>query len=197
MKHIIIFVWASFLAGCSLLSPVKSVPDTTYVIDASPHPMVRKPSKIISVYVPETQTDTVYNTKKMAYSMQPYNVSYYAQHHWVATPGQMIQPLIVKTLQDTGYFHTVDPVPTGAHYDYIVATHLSKLRQLFLCDSTVVELTFRVEIINVEISQVVATKRYTIVVHSPFNSAYGEAVATNKAMYQLLNEMSNFVVNAL
>jgi cholesterol transport system auxiliary component len=71
------------------------------------------------VLVPETEA--LYATTQMAYTIQAYQIAYFSENEWAETPSQMIQPLIVETLRHTHYFSEVMSVPDFGRHTFALS----------------------------------------------------------------------------
>jgi hypothetical protein len=65
----------------------------------------------------------------MAYTVKPYQLAYYRDNQWAETPAQMIQPLLVRTLQQTGFFQAILSPPDSGHASYALRTEIMELTQ--------------------------------------------------------------------
>ena len=83
----------------------------------------------ISLMVLQPETNPAYNTTQMAYTKKPFEVSYFAENRWIETPGQMLQPIIVQTMQRTHHFRAVITPPFIGSYDYILNTQILEFQQ--------------------------------------------------------------------
>src|SRR5437763_916715 len=118
MKNIILLPFFILLSACSLLPPVKSDDITNYVLNSIP--CVRHHSRhCINLYVATIVSYPLYDTDNMAYSTHPYVIEYFAKNKWADTPARLLRPLVVKTLQDTHYFHAVTTSSNSIRYDYV------------------------------------------------------------------------------
>lgn len=202
MKNILLASAIIFLLpGCSLLSPIKAEPVTTYVINTIPDAVSSRSTSAATLLVASPETAPVYNTADMAYSTQPYQIAYFAKNRWAATPGQMLQPLIVRSLQKTHYFCAVITTSTRGHYNYLLNTQILELQQYFQGaaqgQTSCVRLVIQAQVVNAANNQVIATKQFTATEFAPQNTPYGGVVAANKATAHLLNPLVNFCINAI
>jgi cholesterol transport system auxiliary component len=179
------------LSGCSLLSPVQSNAGNQYVINTVPCVTTKPRSQAALLVMPMTASP-IYNTTQMAYSTDPYQISYFAKNSWANTPPQMLQNLIVQTLQNTHHFRTVDAPPTIAQYDYALNTQLLELKQDFIGTQSCVRLKIRAQIINMSTNRVIATKEFTYIQPTVQNTPYGGVIAANEAACMILRELARF-----
>lgn len=194
MKQTYLFALATLLlASCSVLAPVKPEQTANYELTQIPTTTPHKNShhgKTILVTQPETRP--VYNTTQMAYTIRPYQVSYFGKNQWVETPSQMFQPLIIQTLQNTLHYHAVVAPPYIGRYDYILSTQILKLQQNYISSPNVVEFSVRAVLTNVSTNRVVATKQFSVRVPITHNTPYGGVIASNAASVRVLEEIAKF-----
>lgn len=185
----------SLLTGCGLFSPVPSPDQDAYLIKRVPDsvPMRRGHDGTILVMPPETAP--MYDTRDMAYSCVPYKISYYSKNRWAETPSQMIEPLIVKTLQKTRYYHAVVEPPFAGRYDYMLTTNITELQQDYTGCSPILRFTLRANLIRTIGNQIVATKEFTAIVPLYKRDPYAGVLAANTAVDQVLRELAAFCLH--
>src|SRR3990167_9925224 len=103
MKGLIFFI-PFMLTSCSMLSPVQAEPESSYTLNTVPKTGIKKSRSHGTLLVTMPEILPAYDTVRMAYTTKPYEISYFANNRWIATPSQMLLPLIVQTLQNTHYF---------------------------------------------------------------------------------------------
>lgn len=187
---------AFLLSGCSLLSPVKSEPVHNYVLSpAIPMAAAFKHQTGNTLLVTQMQSTAAYNTSQIAYSTQPYQVAYFAENRWATKPAQMLQLLIVQTLQKTHAFHAVITPPVVSHYDLILVTQLLQLQQDFLTHPSQVHLQINAQLIDANKNQVIATRQFCVTEIAPQDNPYGGVLAANRATADVLRQLAIWVVN--
>ena len=179
------------LSGCSVFSPVASVSNSTYLVDTVPQLAVQRTHKV-SIAVAEPATLSIYNTTDMAYSNYRYQIGYFVKNSWAATPGQMLQPLIVQTLQNTKHFTAVNSAMSNGQFDYTLNTQLLEFQQDFTSGRNIFRLRMRALLIRTATSTVVASKEIDIDVPATQNTPYGGVVAANQATRDMLSELAHF-----
>lgn len=196
MKKIYLgFIFACFLLLSSCLSPVSTSSNgTAYMIRATPHtvPVKRQRSGVILVMPPNTTS--IYNTRNMAYSPSPYQISYYAKNSWAEVPSDMIQPLIVKTLQKTQRFKAVVNAPYPGRYDYLLSTEITDLLQDYNNCPPVLKFTLRAQYSNGLTGRIIGVKEFTRNVPMRKRDPYAGVLAANEAVADVLEELAEFVV---
>lgn len=197
MRIFLMIVFCSLmLSACSLTKPLPAKDIKNYAIIADKKGTVRlkvkKQGKILLVN--NLTAGEAYASRKIAYSMSPYQIAYYADHRWAAEPTQMMQTLVVQSLQNTGRFKTVASPPFTADADYRLRIKLVQLLQKFDQPQSHVEMLIDADLIAVKTQQVVASQRFAFNQPAPSNNAYGGAVATNHAMSHFLSQLDRFVL---
>jgi len=184
----------SLLSACSVFSPVQIESQNEYLIDSVPHTVVKKKTRGISILVAQPEASTIYNTTAMAYTEKPYQISYFAKNRWAATPSQMLQPLMVETLQKTHYFRSVGGTGALGAYNYVLQTEILEFNQAFFAGRSVVNVKLRAQLIKTTTNRVIATHEFTVVETAPQRTPYGGVVAANRAVSNILAQMAAWCV---
>jgi cholesterol transport system auxiliary component len=193
IKSILFALSASILSGCGLLSPVK-IEIQKNVLNKIPIDLPKEKSRAasLSVLVPETRP--IYDTTQMAYTIQPYQIAYFSQNEWGETPSQMIQPLIVQTMQNTNYFSAVLSQPHFGRHTYVLRTEILELKQDFTSNPAMLELAMRFQLSREATNEIIATKELSIREPMREKTPYAGVVAANDATAWLLRELARFIV---
>lgn len=185
-----IFVLMLLLSGC--FGPIQTEPTSTYVLNTIPSCIPKRTTRPITLLVLQPDTRPVYNTTQMAYTIKPYQVAYFGRNQWAETPSQMLQPLIVQSLQSTHYFRAVVTPPYAGQYNYLLSTQILELQQNYVRCPNVVEFSVRAQLLRGETNQVVATKQFTVAVPIRRRTPYSGVFAANQATGIMLAELTNF-----
>ncbi len=132
----------------------------------------------------------------MAYSETPYRVDYYAYHQWADTPAQMVEPLLVRALEQSGRFRAVVKQEVGADADLWLASDDLRLLQRFEDDRSAVELDLRVVLLDASARHVLAQRRFEIREPAEATTPYAGVRAANRAMERLLEQLTGFIEQA-
>lgn len=194
VKLIYTFIWmllmSVFLTSCfNQYTPPEHYQLTTF----NQKQFVSAPVKA-TLLVSQIVPSQAYQSNDMIYVNQHYQVSAFIENNWDVPPSEMLFPLLVQSLQNTGYFHAVIPAPSFAYTDWRLDTHLIKLQQDFTRKPSVVEFQMTATLINDEQSSIVANKLFSVEVPAPMETPYGGVLAANKACQQVMEEMSAWVV---
>jgi len=183
------------IQGCALLSPPK-VDIEKSVLNQLPAAVPHRGADGGTVLVFPPATMPVYDTVLMAYRTEPREIAYFRQRQWGATPSQMIEPLLVATLEKTHSFRVVLVPPYAGPYTYSLSTEILDLIQDFTPKSATLVLSLRFQLAGYAASRVIATR--DISVREPMlqrNSRSG-VVAANDAIAKVLWQMAEFVLES-
>jgi len=195
-RFIVLITIISLLSGCSVFGPVKG-PTKTYVINTVPCAVHTKSKSATTLLVSAIESNAAYDTTQMVYSEHPYQFAYFAKNSWAETPAQMLQPLIVQTLQNTHHFHAVTTSHSLAKVNYVLNTQLIELKQVFSPCKSEVHLKLRVQIMSAANFHIVATKEICVIEPAPQRNPYGGVVAANKAVANALSQLADFCLRTI
>lgn len=184
-----ILLIALFLSACARSPNVKQyffsgVPEHTRHFSA-------KTSQILLVSSPVAAPS--YQSKDMQYVQQPYQLSQFARHAWASPPAEMLAPLLVQTLQNTGRFYAVVSPPYVGSTDFRLDTKLLALYQEFQGKRSQVVLEIQVDLMDVAQSRLLKSQQFCVRVDTPENTPYGGVIATNQAVREILSRIAIFV----
>lgn len=181
------------LVGCSLLSPAPSQSLNKYVLTIKPNiKSYQNSGRTIMVSPPKVSP--LYSTHNMIYTTSPYKVAYFAKNSWADTPAQMLQPLIIQTLQSTHYYKAVVPASNYSAYDRMLNTQLMDFKQVFHGGFNVFEIRLNAQVIESRTHKILAAKAFTVRVPAPACTPEGGVIAANLATEKLLAQLANWVV---
>lgn len=191
MMRLVLSMVVFLLAGCSVFGPVKSGPSNQYMIDAVPsvHETHRNQDTLL---VTTPLALPAYNTQLMAYNTYPYQIAYFANNGWADTPPNMLQALMVESLQKTHHYRAVVAPPFQGHYDRVLHTALIQLQQDFTHHPSEVHLVFEAQLVDANTNQVIASKHFVIDEVARCNDPYSGVLAANRAAAKLMAQLALF-----
>lgn len=194
MRSLLIVIAMLLLSSCSVFAPVAD--KTTYLIDTVPS-VIKTRTRPVTIVVAMPETVPVYNTTEMAYTRRPYQIGYFALNRWAETPSEMLQPLLVQSLQNTHFFRAVLTSPYIGNRGYVLNTQIIRLIQDYTFVPARVELTLRVQLFSSSSSRILGTKELTV--YEPIIPVcpYSGVLATNRATARALQEVTRFVIARL
>jgi cholesterol transport system auxiliary component len=183
-------VWA--LVACS---PVKIPATNQYQLTEYSNKHFVKNPRPIALWVTAPEAVAGYQTNQMLYITKPFQLEPFAKNTWTNPPADMLYPLMVQSLQGTGYFHAVMSSVYSQGADYRVDTQVLSLEQNFLKKPSVLEFSAKVVLTRVSDNKVIASKIISQNVPCLADTPYGGVVAANRAARQFTAVMSGFVVS--
>lgn len=183
------------IQGCAFLSPPKVDIEKSVLNQlptAVPH---REPGRGTILVFPPAAIP-VYDTVLMAYRTKPREIAYFSRRQWGATPSQMIQPLLVATLEQTHSFRVVLVPPYTGPYTYSLRTEVLDLIQDFTPKSATLVLSLRLQLAGYGASRVIATRDISVRETMLQRNSRAGGVAANEATAKALQQMAEFVLES-
>jgi cholesterol transport system auxiliary component len=182
-------------SACSLFSPVQSEAASEYVVNSVPDSVSKKRHGRYTLFVPQPESSPMLNSTAMVYVIKPYQMNYFSKNRWAVPPSQMLQPLIVETLQKTNYFRAVGGAGAVGNYNFILNTQIIEFQQEFFKNSSVMSVRLRAQIIKTSTNQIVASKEFNVVELAPQYSPYGGVIAANRATSKMLSQLAKWCLS--
>ena len=128
--------------GCALLAPPPAEA-SKQLLNKMPSAVPQRASQDAVLVVFPPRAGSTVDTTQMVYTRRPFEIAYFGEHEWAGTPAQMLHPLLVSTLQDTGFFRAVLTPPHPGRYDYALRTEIGELVADFSSQPAAVQLSLR------------------------------------------------------
>lgn len=192
--NFIILSWITTLLGCS---PVSMPISNQYQLNSySTH--YHAPSlsaDTLLVTLPEAVAG--YQTNSMLYFKKPYQLESFANNAWIDPPASMLYPLLIQSIQSSGYFAAVSSSPYTQGAEYRLDTQVLHLEQDFLAKPSVLIFSIKVVLTRVSDSKVLVSRILVQKVACTMDTPYGGVLAANKASYVLTEQVTRFIVSAI
>jgi cholesterol transport system auxiliary component len=184
-----------WLVGCSLLLPPKSEP-VTAILNKLPDRVLTRAARRDTLLVRLPETSAAYDTTRMAYSVRAYQLAYFRDNQWAGTPAQMIQPLLVRTMQQTGFFRAVLSPPESEPASYALRIEILELIQDHTANPPVLRVKLRLQLFDASGRPIAGQE---IVEQETMADAvpYAGVVAANDAMAKALRDAAQFVMSTV
>lgn len=191
--------WA--LTACAFPRSTE-VPVHTYLLavdeaawDTSAQATQRGAGGVLIVGLP--QAEAGFDQPRMAYLQRPYEVNFYATNQWADSPARMLIPLLVHSLESTGLWRAVVPMPTTVRGDYRLDTSGLVLQQEFLQQPSRTRILLRTQLIDLKDQRVMGARSFEALEPAPSDDAYGGVVAANRAAAKVLQSMEGWIKSCL
>ena len=184
----------SLLCACS---PVKQIITNQYKLDSFSDKTLRPHQTHASILISPPEAVAGYQTEQMLYVNKPFELASFAHSSWIAPPADMLYPLIVQSVQRSGYFYAVSSGANAEQADYRLDTQLIKLEQNFLSKPVKTVLIAKIVLSNAKNNQVIASRMIHRAIPCPTDNPYGGVVAANQASHEFTAELSHFIVREI
>jgi cholesterol transport system auxiliary component len=183
------------LAGCAAFAP-EEVDMNSALLDKLPAEVPRARCAPAVLSVPRPDARPVYDTAQMAYTQRAHQVAYFTRHQWAETPGQMLHPLLVRTIERTGCFGTVLSQP-GAGATHTLRAEIVELVQDFTQEPPVLRLGLRVRLESVGSARAPVQRDMTVTEPMRQKGPLAGVDSANDAVARALRETADFVLEQM
>lgn len=178
-------------------SPIKLPVSNEYQLSAYSNKSLNKKPSAFSILVTAPDATAAYQTNEMLYIKTPFRLQSFAKNSWVSPPADMLYPLLVQSLQLSGYFYAVSSSPYTEGADYRLDSQVLALEQNFLTKPSHLEFSVKIVLTDINKNKVIASRLITLRQPCSADSPYGGVIAANQATIQLTQEVSRFVVSTI
>lgn len=176
-------------------SPIKVPVSNQYILGAYSDKHLANQLTKQSILITTPEAVGGYQTEQMLYIKKPFELSPFANNAWADTPANMLFPLIVQSLQRSGYFYAVASSLNAEKTTYRLDTQLIELKQNFLKKPSVIDLVVKVVLTHVKDNRVIASRLFSQHLSCPMDTPYGGVIAANRATTNFTAELTDFVVS--
>jgi cholesterol transport system auxiliary component len=129
----------------------------------------------------------------MLYVEQDHRLDAFAFHRWADSPANMLEPLLVQALENSGLFSAVAHDATGVRSALRLDSEVIRLQQNFGPSDSEVELAMRFTLVDESAGRLVANRVMTFREAAGEKSPYGGVVAANRAVDRMLSALQAFM----
>ena len=130
---------------------------------------------------------------QMLYVEQDHRLDAFAFHRWADSPANMLEPLLVQALENSGLFSAVAHDATGVRSALRLDSEVIRLQQNFGPSDSEVELAMRFTLVDESTDRLVATRVMTFREVAAEKGPYGGVVAANRAVGRMLSGLQAFL----
>ena len=190
-------------AACSMFDGAKVPPPAFYSLSgvgASP------PTKAAAARLDADTAPTLivnppraapgFDSQRIIYVREPYQLEYFAHSEWIDTPARMIAQRIVAALEGSGAFRAVVLAPSAAAGDLRLDVEIIRLQQEFDRSPSRTRFTLRAYLVDNGSRQVLAWREFDETVTAPQANPYGGVMAANSAVQQVVQRLARFCADA-
>lgn len=143
------------------------------------------------------QAEAGFDQPRMAYLQRPYEVNYYAANRWADAPARMLVPLLVRSMEITGLWRAVVPMPTTVRSDYRLDTSGLVLQQEFFQQPSRTRVLLRAQLVDMKEQRVIGARSFEALEPSSSDDAYGGVLAANRASAKVLQAMEGWIASCM
>lgn len=182
-----------FLLCLSACSAIKLPVTQYYQLTQFSHHRYQQNQGQTTLFVSPPEALRGYDSIKMNYSTEAFEVKSFAHHAWLGAPALMIQPLLTQSLQSSGYFRAVASGIYSDKTDFRLDTQLLMLQQNFMTRPSRLFLVIKLVFNDVRKNQVIASKILQYRLPCPSDTPYGGVLAANEAVKRFTIDAVKFV----
>ena len=150
---------------------------------------------VLLVGVPQAAAG--FEQPRMAYLQRPSEVNYYATHFWVDAPSRMLAPLLIRALEQSGYWRVVVPMPSALRADHQLDVSGLVVQQEFLQKPSQSRVRLRAQLTDLKTQRVMGARSFDRLEPAPSEDAYGGVLAANRAMSAVLAAVNDWIAGCL
>ncbi len=193
-------VLLAVITACSIRGPAQRTAKQIFVLRGTPassEHLTAADHSGCSLRVSTPSSAGGLNTARMAYSTEPSQLEYYAYHEWAAPPAKMVAELMETRLDATGLFKFVISGSPGVRADLRLDSHLQTLQQDFRADSSSVNLTLKISLIEVGTRNLIDSRSFSYRETAESANAEAGVAAANLAVERFIIDLSEFLETSL
>lgn len=191
---------AAVLGGCTLLPEQGPEPaPRTYLLAPAPPGegrLDREPGQPVLLVTPP-QAQPGYATPQIAYTVRPYELSFYARNEWLDIPSRMLRSALVNALERSGGLGAVVTEPNAALGQFRLDTEIVRLVHDLEASPHRGTVALRAQLTDMARREVIGTRILRAHEPSTPNTPYGAVIAMNRALARIIEDLVAFCLDAL
>jgi cholesterol transport system auxiliary component len=181
------------LAGCAL-APAEP-PITSSLLDQMPAELPRRTASPTTLIVFPPEARPAVDGTPMAYTLRAHHLAYFAHNQWAESPPQMLQPLLLRTLEATGAFAAVVTPPHRTTGTLGLRVEIVELVQDFSQEVPVLRFALRARLGDEGANRVIATREFRVDEAMQQKTPAAGVVAANAGVARVLGELARWVLD--
>lgn len=183
------FKLSTILASLLLLTACQTAPyktQYTFGSDVVVNVPVSQKQKPYSVIVNDVKTFGLGVDANMTYTRSANVIEAYTKSEWIEPPVQLIKAAIANALIASNNYQDVLMSPTAIMSPYRVDVTIQKMQQVFVGDTSHIDLTLMVRLVNTATQKLAFSKIYSATEAMQTQNAEGGVEAYNQALKKIL-----------
>ena len=190
-----------FLMGCNAFLNKQPLQTNYYALELMQSKQVlnviNQKITLPTLTINTTKAAAGFDSKQMLYKRNTHQIEHFAHNEWVDTPANMLQSLLMVSLENTGNFKAVVPKTSAIKSEIKLESQVITLIQNFNTKPSKVDFGLRVSLINSETNQVIASQLFMEQAVTNSDTPAGGVSAANEAVNIALQKVGLFVKQAL
>ncbi len=200
MKSLLVSAAVLLLAGCGLL-PKPTAPPSFHSLDRAAIPAPAKPAVAAmpfdsapTLIVNPPHAAAGFDSKHIVYLRQAHKLEYFAHHEWIDTPARMLAPLMIAAIESSGSFRAVVLTPSAASGNMTLDTEIVGFAHDFSTSPSRVRFALHAVMVDSATRQVLGWREFDASIAAKSEDPEGGVVAANRAVQQVLEQLTSFCV---
>ncbi len=185
------------VGACGALRPAATPHPAFYSLDSAPRAATAAASASTpTLIINPPHAAAGFDSQRIIYVREAHKLEYFAHSEWVDPPARMLGALLVAALENSGAFRAVVLTPGAAAGDLRLDTEIIRLQHEFQGSPSRVRFTLRAYLVNDRTRRVLAWREFDGYAAAASEDPYGGVVAANRAVQDVLEELSRFCAEA-
>ncbi|MCG2633527.1 MAG: ABC-type transport auxiliary lipoprotein family protein [Gammaproteobacteria bacterium] len=191
---VVLLLLLLLLSACSpSLLMQKTPPVSRYLLEWTDTQAVPAKAGGLSLRLSSITSAPGFDEPRIVYVRTPSQLEYYLYHRWVDAPARMLEPLLMRMLEQSGLFRAVVGADTPVRADLELRVELLQLQQLFTPEGSEVQLSVNINLLNPAEARLIASRLFSMVEPVAEPTPYGSVQAANRATARLLVAIRSFL----
>lgn len=188
MRYILFVVMVIFISGCSL----KPTPlPQTNELRLQTIMLAKQSQRELGVLKIEKIKGVNYiNNKNFVYGDGLGIYHHYAYHRWAEPVANQLETMIAHSLQELGIFQTVTTSSSKVLHNFMLEARVDAFEHIVSQDISKVLITIDLKLIDANTRILIDSKNFTIQKQTPTKDAKGALSAYNEASFELMQQIS-------
>lgn len=192
----VVLLAVSLLAACSMLPEPKPAALDKYLLEYVPAQVSPGAGELPVLMVTTPHAHGAYDTTRIAYMQQQFGLRYYVRSRWADTPARMLTPILAEAVSASGSFRALAAGAGRIAADLRLDSELLRFHQDFTVTPSEAHVTLRAKLVDPLNQRVIATRLFDIREQAPSEDTYGGVQAANQAVARLMEQLSQFCLEA-
>ncbi|HEY4343070.1 MAG TPA: ABC-type transport auxiliary lipoprotein family protein [Parvibaculum sp.] len=190
LKLGIVFLLAGSLGGCALANVASDpAPQLFTLTSAHPNAAGTAATPTAQILVDDFSATAAVDTARIVFQPSANELKYYADARWTDRAPQMIQTLMIETLENSGRFASVAARGSEIRGDYVLKGDIRQFAAEANGEQTTVRIDFFTRLVRIGDRSIVASRDFNVTVPVTGSGIASVVAAYDAALRQNLSEI--------